>query len=177
MPQYSLPASSDPQTPDHPSDVSLLLRSHAERHWLSREVITVLREVETRDGLPEEQLGAALAYLEVIWLEAKLRARETDGAYDRLDGSPMGSNYEGLYKKALRYYSSVRVLREVVTRRVTPVLAGVAHQSTSPEHVDLRIARRRGASPRHVPSGPPGQAARRGEPMCGARQRCLFRPS
>ncbi len=91
----------------------------------------MLREVETRDELPEEQLAAALAYLEVTWLDAKLRARETDAAYDQLDTSPTGSEDQELYRKALRYYSSVRVLREVVTRRVAPVLASVAHQSMS----------------------------------------------
>jgi hypothetical protein len=114
-----------------PPDVTLLLRAHAEQRWLCHEVITVLRQVETRDGLPEEQLGAALAYLEVIWLEAKLRAGETDGAYDQLDCGPDHAEDRELYEKALRFYSSVRVLREIVGRRVAPLLASFAEWRAS----------------------------------------------
>ena len=62
------------------SDISLLLRAHAEQRWLSHEVLPVLRQLEQRDCLPEEQLGAALAYLEVLWIEASQRAAETDAA-------------------------------------------------------------------------------------------------
>ena len=46
-----------------PSDVCLLLRAHAEQRWLSLEVGPVLRQLQQRDGLPEEQLGAALRLL------------------------------------------------------------------------------------------------------------------
>src|SRR6476660_10212502 len=49
-----------------PSDITLLLRVDAERCWLHREVIPVLRQVESSEQLPEEQVGAALAYLEAI---------------------------------------------------------------------------------------------------------------
>ena len=55
---------------EHPPDVTLLLRAHSEQRWLSREVIPVVRQIETGERLPEEQLPAALAYLEVIWVEA-----------------------------------------------------------------------------------------------------------
>ena len=77
-------------TQDHqeispPSDVCLLLRAHAEQRWLSLEVGPVLRQLQQRDGLPEEQLGAALAYLEVLWIEASQRAAETDAAYAQLE--------------------------------------------------------------------------------------------
>jgi hypothetical protein len=78
-----------------PPDVSLLLRAHAEQRWLSREVIPVLRQIETRERLPEEQLPAALAYLEVIWCEARRRARETDTARAHLpeSGAPPGEPF------------------------------------------------------------------------------------
>ena len=68
-----------------PSDVCLLLRAHAEQRWLSLEVGPVLRQLQQRDWLPEEQLGAALAYLEVLWIEASQRAAETDAAYAELE--------------------------------------------------------------------------------------------
>ena len=68
-----------------PSDVCLLLRAHAEQRWLSLEVGPVLRQLQRRDELPEEQLGAALAYLEVLWIEAAQRAAETDAAYAQLE--------------------------------------------------------------------------------------------
>ncbi len=66
-------------------EVALLLRAHAEQHWLSREVVPVVRQIATREQLPEEQLPAALAYLEVIWSEAVLRAGDTDKALTCLD--------------------------------------------------------------------------------------------
>jgi hypothetical protein len=68
-----------------PPDVSLMLRTHSEQGWLIHEVIPVVRQIETPGGLPEEQLPAAIAYLEVIWAEALSRARETDSALRRLD--------------------------------------------------------------------------------------------
>ena len=40
----------------------------------------MLRQLRHPDGLPDEQLGAALAYLEVAWLEATRLAAETDAA-------------------------------------------------------------------------------------------------
>jgi hypothetical protein len=106
------------QTPS--PDVSLLLRAHAEQHWLSREVIPVLRQVELREALPEEQLGAATAYLEVIWLEAIKHARETDSARAELD--QLTPRDERLCAKARRYHAAVRDLREVVAKRVAPQL-------------------------------------------------------
>jgi hypothetical protein len=105
-----------------PSDVCLLLRAHAEQRWLSREVVPVLRELEQRDSLSEEQLGAALAYLEVIWIEASLRAAETDATYAELDASsPNGDR--ALPGKARRYHAAVHSLREIIARQVAQLLA------------------------------------------------------
>ncbi len=103
-----------------PSDVCLLLRAHAEQRWLSREVIPVLRQLQTRELLPEEQFGAALAYLEVIWIEAQQRAKETDAAH--ADLSATEDRQSQLSGKACRYHASIRDLREVVAGRVNDVL-------------------------------------------------------
>jgi hypothetical protein len=105
-----------------PSDVCLLLRAHAEQHWLSREVIPVLRQVETPGSLPEEQFGAALAYLEVIWIEAQQRAQETENSHAAL--REHHSKDSTLPEKACRYHRAVSQLREVVARRVSPILTG-----------------------------------------------------
>ena len=101
-----------------PPDVCLLLRADAEQCWLRREVIPVLRQLETREQLPDEQVEAALAYLEVMWNEAKARARETDAAHAHLDAEDGGR--DELSGPAGRYHAAVRVLRGVVAERVTP---------------------------------------------------------
>ncbi len=105
-----------------PFDVCLMLRSHAESRWLSHQMVPVLREIETREGLSEEQLGAALAYLEVMWIEACGRARETDAARVELDA--LGASEDvSLHEKALRYHAAVRRLRATIERRVEHLLS------------------------------------------------------
>jgi len=121
-----------------PSDVCLLLRAHAEQRWLSLEVGPVLRQLRQRDSLPEEQLGAALAYLEVLWIEASQRAAETDAAYAEFEASeraartaaaraePDASRDSGgwtLPSKARRYRVAVLTLRDVFGRQVAALLA------------------------------------------------------
>jgi hypothetical protein len=121
-----------------PSDVCLLLRAHAEQHWLSHEVSPVLRQLRQRDSLPEEQLGAAFAYLEVLWIEASQRAAETDAAYAEFEASeraakadaacaePDTSRASGgwtLPSKARRYRVAVLTLRDVLGRQVAALLA------------------------------------------------------
>ena len=113
-----------------PPDVTLLLRAHAEQRWLSREVIPVMRQIETGERLPEEQLPAAVAYLEVIWAEALGLAREADAALRRLDAVGMCA------AEALRYHTLVRALREVLARRVAVALAA---------RVDYAVSAARGA--------------------------------
>jgi hypothetical protein len=100
-----------------PSDIRLLLRADAEQCWLHREVIPVLRQVETPAELPDEEVGAALAYLEAMWNEATMRARETDAAHTHLCSR---EESEALSGPANRYHAAVRVLREIVADRVTP---------------------------------------------------------
>jgi hypothetical protein len=130
-----------------PSDVCLLLRAHAEQRWLSSEVLPVLRELEQSDSLPEEQLGAALAYLEVIWIEASRRAAETDATFAELEAAcaagrralavedataetkylpastPHNEKTRALSTKARRYHASVRTLRETMARHVSRLTA------------------------------------------------------
>jgi hypothetical protein len=118
-----------------PSDVCLLLRAYAEQRWLSREVVPVLRQLQTPDALPEEQLGAALAYLEVIWLEAERHATETDAAFAALDDTTPDVE-EALPSKACRYHAAVRFLREAVARHVAAFVAP-CDAEYAPEHARL----------------------------------------
>lgn len=101
-----------------PSDISLLLRADAEQRWLHREVIPVLRQIETREELPDEDIEAALAYLEATWGQAELRAQATDAAHGRMDGN----QDEPLATRAHRYHAAVSVLRRIVAERVAPLL-------------------------------------------------------
>jgi hypothetical protein len=121
--------------PSLPANVRLLLRADAEQVWLHREVIPVLCDLETRatgaaprgrprDGeeLPDELLGAALAYLEAMWDEATLRAHATDAARAHL--CSRGGAREALSVAAERYHTAVRALRGIVAERVTPFVEG-----------------------------------------------------
>jgi hypothetical protein len=104
------------------TDVHLLLRAHAEARWLSHEVVPVLREIEREDARSEEHLSAALAYLEVLWLEACDRAAETEATHTELE--PQESYGEAsLHGRAHRYHAAVRRLRGSVARRVSEILA------------------------------------------------------
>jgi hypothetical protein len=104
-----------------PADVCLLLRAHAEARWLSAEMVPVLRELE-RDDLPAEQLGAALAYLEVLRIEGRGRAAETDAARAELDATgPDGE--QAIHSNARRYHAAVRRLRTTIDRRVERLVA------------------------------------------------------
>jgi hypothetical protein len=124
MSAYRKPSSSDPPLTDLPPDVSLLLRAHSEQHWLSREVIPVVRQIKTGERLPEEQLPAAAAYLEVIWIEAAARARVTDDAVATLRQlEALDSSRQPLSGRAHRYYAAVKALREAVARWVASLLA------------------------------------------------------
>lgn len=114
------PPESPAEHSGHSPDVSLLLRTHSEQRWLSREVIPVVRQIETRERLPEEQLPAASAYLEVIWAEAIARARETDAALRHLQELALPPR--ALPTRARRYHAAVASLREAVARRVAPLI-------------------------------------------------------
>ena len=102
------------------SDVNVLLRADAERRWLHREVIPVLRQIETGEQLADGLVDAALAYLETTWDEALVRAQATDAAHTAL--RLRGDNHDVLSGPADRYHAAVRVLRGLVAERVTPFI-------------------------------------------------------
>jgi len=104
------------------SDVCLLLRAHAEQGWLNHELLPVLRQLQEREALAEEELDAALAYLEVLWIEASERAAETEAARADLDAA-ITSLDPGLSREARSYYIAVCALRDSLARHVTRFLA------------------------------------------------------
>src|SRR5579871_3281719 len=105
-------------------DICLLLRAHAEQRWLSREVISVLRQLDSYEStLPEEQLGAAFAYLEVVWIEATRHAQETEAARQLLNQAPQTKERAALCAAAERYHGAVKDLRRVVALRVQDLSA------------------------------------------------------
>ncbi len=126
-PRVARVSMSEDHNPIPPPDVSLLLRAHSEQYLLSREVIPVVRQLETGERLPEEQLPAAAAYLEVVWAEAASRAREADAALLQLEQLDLARL--PLPARARRYHAAVRSLREAVARRVAPLIA-----AASPTH-------------------------------------------
>jgi hypothetical protein len=116
--QNAAPAAmTDAVQTEHPPDICLLLRVHAEQRWLISKVIPLLRQLERPGATAADEEGAALAYLEVLWLEAGLRATETDAAAGRLDPD-RHDNPTILSEKADRYHAAVRRLRQAVDGRV-----------------------------------------------------------
>jgi hypothetical protein len=134
-----------------PSDIRLLLRADAEQHWLHREVLPVLRHLEAPEQLPEEEVGAALAYLEAMWDEAMARALETDAAHSCL--SARSGQGEALAGPAGRYHAAVRALRGIVAERVTPFVEpsfelGQSDTATGSGGVRIKDTRPNGCAPR-----------------------------
>jgi hypothetical protein len=101
----------------HPPDICLLLRVDGEQRWLIAKVIPLLRQLEQPGATPSQEVGPALSYLEVLWLEAGLRASETDAAAALLDPGD-GICSPLLCEKARRYHAAVRRLRAAVDTRV-----------------------------------------------------------
>jgi len=114
----------------HPPDICLILRAHGEQRWLVSKVVPIVRQLEQPRLVPEDQVGAALAYLEVLWLDACNRAAETDAAHAELDHDGIDGD-RILYDKARRYYAAVRRLRCAVGRRVTALTGAPSH---APSH-------------------------------------------
>ncbi len=122
-------------TRSHPPDICLLLRAHGEQRWLTSEVVPVLRQLEQPGAIPEDQLGAALAYLEVLWIDARMRAAETDAAYAKLQATA-----------PQRRPPAAREGAPLPRRRAPPARAPIA--SASPRSTRSRDARRRSSSTR-----------------------------
>ncbi len=104
-----------------PSDVCLLLRAHAEQRCLNDDVAPIVHKLEQRDGLPEEQLSAAMVHLEIIWIKASRRAAETDAAYEDLNAYEVADE-RALSGKAHGYHAAVCSLRRSLARRVQELL-------------------------------------------------------
>jgi len=104
----------------HPPDICLLLRAHSEQSWLTSRLVPVLADLECPGCIPEDQLGAALAYLEILWLDARARANETDAARAHLGPAP--SDVDDLYESARAYHAAVVRLRVELRRRVSGLI-------------------------------------------------------
>jgi hypothetical protein len=111
----------------HPPDICLILRAHGERLWLTSEVVPLLRQLEQREEMAEDEVGAAIAYLEVLWIDARQRAVETDAARAALDDADTQLD-RVLCDKARRYHAAVRRLRRAVATRVAG-LTGMSGQA------------------------------------------------
>jgi hypothetical protein len=151
--------------PSSLSDICLLLRAHAEQSWLSHEILPVLRQLEQPGALPEEQLGAALAYLEVLCTEAAQRAAETEAAHAELEAAAIGEDGP-LSGTARGYHAAVCGLRDSVADQVAQAFAcpadPLAHDHAEPQRDRVRFREwRRGSifSPT-----PPTQTARWRQP-------------
>jgi len=107
----------DEQLISDPPDICLMLRADAEQLWLTTEVLPLVRQLERAAGMPEEEAGAAIAYLEVLWLDACQRAVESDGARAALDRDAARRD-PVLCEKARRYHAAVCRLRTEVRPRV-----------------------------------------------------------
>jgi hypothetical protein len=113
-------------------DICLLLRAHGEQLWLQTRVLPLVCKLEQREPLCDEQLGAALAYLEVMWIEARSRAIESDAALARAQPSPSSATGT-LRERARRYHAAVRRLRASLGARVAELLA-VPDEHSAVEH-------------------------------------------
>ena len=100
-----------------------MLWAYAEQFWLTTQVVPVLRQLECPGTIPENQLGAALAYLEVLWLDAARRTAQTDAAYAQLDASATSGD-RALNRRARTYHACTRELRSSVSLHVERLLAG-----------------------------------------------------
>jgi hypothetical protein len=120
-----------------PPDICLMLRIHAEQMWLTGEVLPTVRQLSRAGGVPEEHVGAALAYLEVIWLEACQRAVETDAARAALDRGEDARD-SMLCEKARRYHAAVRRLRTVIRPRVAALTGLPASSPKGERSADAR---------------------------------------
>lgn len=116
----------------HPPDICLILRVHCEQRWLISEVVPIVRQLEQPGLISDDEVGAALAYLEVLWIDARRRAAATDAARDTLDRTGADAD-RVLDEKARSYHAAVRTLRTAVGRRVS-ALTGLHGQMPTHQH-------------------------------------------
>jgi hypothetical protein len=126
----------DRRTQDcHTHDIGLLLRAHSEQVWLTTYVVPVLVDLERPGAIPSEQLGAALAYLEVLWIDARRRATDTERAFAALLASEPEPELLRMRADARRCHASVCSLRDAIARHVEQLTA--SHPSLAGEHATL----------------------------------------
>ncbi|HTU79985.1 MAG TPA: hypothetical protein VMF09_14615 [Solirubrobacteraceae bacterium] len=121
-----------------PLEICLILRAHAEQLWLTSEVLPIVRQLELRARMPEDEVGAALAYLEVLWLDACQRAVETESARAALDLEHARRD-RVLCEKARRYHAAVRRLRCALRPRVA-ALTGLSRAAPARRRISDRHA-------------------------------------
>jgi hypothetical protein len=80
--------------------------------------VPLIRQLELPGAIAEDEVGPALSYLEVLWLEAGLRAIQTDAAREQLEAVAGQAGGLLVSEKARRYHAAVKRLREAVDRRV-----------------------------------------------------------
>jgi hypothetical protein len=119
-----------------PTDICLMLRAHAEELWLGTEVLPVVRQLEQPGAVPEDQLGAALAYLELLWVGARKRAAETESAFAALVSSGRESESD-LQRQARLLHTAVRSQRNGVSDRVGRLIAPPNGVIRTQEHAVL----------------------------------------
>jgi hypothetical protein len=107
----------------HQTDICLLLRAHGEHFLITSQVLPVLRQLEAAGSAREDERAAALAYLEVLWLDARCRAASTDAALADLlsaNGAGVRASADGgsFAAQARRYHAAVCALRMGVGARV-----------------------------------------------------------
>ena len=105
------------------SDTALMLRAHAEHHWMQTEISPTLSHLEQPAGLGHEEMQAAVAYLQMAWSEAVRRAAQSDLARERLDREAAADvAVEPLTRQARRYHDCVQSVRAAMHGRVEPFL-------------------------------------------------------
>ena len=114
----------NPVLTSNPPDISLLLRVYGEQRWLLLEVFPVLREAEQPGAIAERDLGAALAYLEMLWSQARRLAEETDRAAALVSAQDPHCSHL-LVEKAQRYHAAIRRMRSAMQARVERVTAPI----------------------------------------------------
>jgi hypothetical protein len=105
-----------------PSDICLLLRAHCEQLWITTHLLPQLCELEPPRSIPEDELGSALAYLEVLWIDARQRAAETERAFDLLP-PPASAEERPFEAEVRRYHRGVRRLRQATGLRVSRLIS------------------------------------------------------
>ncbi len=119
-----------------PADICLLLRAHGEHRWLTSQLLPVVRELETPGYVGEADMGAALAYLEVLTLDASRRASRTETALAALR-SPETIHDRLFQSEVRRYHAAVRVLREDASRRIALLTAPPAPPAAPRQYAGL----------------------------------------